>query len=165
MNEAYLCLGGNLGNCIETFAKSTLLLVENEVKIILKSAIYASEAWGMDNAPDFYNQVLKIETLLEAGELLNLILSIEKQLGRERNPAKGYEPRTIDIDILFFNGQVIEDKCLQIPHPRMHLRRFVLEPLHEIMPDFIHPGFKKSISDLLSECIDTGAVKKISDGL
>ncbi|HXB39125.1 MAG TPA: 2-amino-4-hydroxy-6-hydroxymethyldihydropteridine diphosphokinase [Bacteroidia bacterium] len=165
MNEAYLCLGGNLGNCIETFAKSALLLEENKVKITLKSAIYTSEAWGMGNAPDFYNQVLKTETLLEAGELLSVILSIEKQLGRERNSAKEYESRTIDIDILFFNEQIMEEERLQIPHPRLHLRRFVLEPLHEIAPDFIHPGFKKSISALLNECTDAGVVKKISHGL
>lgn len=162
MNEAYLCLGGNLGNCIETFAKSALLLEKNDVKIVQKSAVYTSAAWEMEGAPDFYNQVLKIETLLEAGELLNLLLAIEKQSGRERNSVKGYESRTIDMDILFFNDEIIEREHLHIPHPRLHLRRFVLEPLNELAPGFIHPKLKKSISDLLDECTDTGLVKKIT---
>ncbi len=165
MNEAYLCLGGNLGNCIETFAKSILLIEENGLKIMRKSAIYSSKAWGMDNAPDFYNQVLKTETLLDANEILTLLLTTEKRLGRERNSVERYESRTIDMDILFFNNEVIEEERLHIPHPRLHLRKFVLEPLNEIATEFIHPKLKKSISQLLSECTDTGIAKKIAHAL
>jgi len=162
MNKAYLCLGGNLGNCAEAFAKAIFLLGQKEIVTISKSDIYTSPAWGMENAPDFYNQVIQIETKLEAGKLMELLLGLEKELGRERTLAKGYESRTIDMDILFFNNEIIEEKFLHIPHPRLHLRRFVLQPLHEIAPNLVHPVLKKSVTQLLDECTDTGLVKKLT---
>ena len=161
MNEVYLCLGGNLGTCIETFTKSILLLEEKNITICLKSSIYTSSAWGMCDAPDFYNQAVKIKTSLHAWQLLCVLHDIEKHLGRERNSVERYESRIIDMDILFFNKEVIESESLQIPHPRLHRRIFVLEPMNEIAPEFVHPKLNKTISSLLRECTDTGITRKV----
>ena len=165
MNKAYLCLGGNLGNCAQTFARAIDLLAQNNASIISKSSIYVSPAWGMENAPDFYNQVIHIGTDLGAVKLMELLLELEKALGRERNTNEGYASRTIDIDILFYNDAVIHGRFLDIPHPRLHLRRFVLEPLNEIAAELIHPALKKSVSQLLEECPDTGLVKKFTHAI
>jgi 2-amino-4-hydroxy-6-hydroxymethyldihydropteridine diphosphokinase len=163
MNEAYLCLGGNLGNCKEIFAKCLELMALKGIVIERRSAIYISPAWGMENAPDFYNQVVKVNLRQEPGDLLQILLGIEKELGRERSPGKRYESRTIDLDILFFNSEVIDTEELHVPHPRLHLRRFVLEPMHEIAPGLVHPVLKKTIAQLLKECPDASAVKRSGD--
>jgi 2-amino-4-hydroxy-6-hydroxymethyldihydropteridine diphosphokinase len=105
------------------------------------------------------NQVLKVKTSLTPQELIDEILKIEKSLGRERQ--EKYGPRLIDIDILFFDNEVIKSKSLTIPHPQLHNRRFVLVPLNEIAPRFIHPVLKKSIAQLLLECPDKLDVNKI----
>ena len=163
MNEVYLCLGGNLGNCLASFkqAISYIKLKAGEVKLC--SSAYQTQAWGMTDTPDFYNQVIKLETKLTAHELMDVLLDIEKTLGRERKePAKDYQNRVIDIDILFFNNEVIETETLQIPHPRLHLRRFVLEPLNEIAPNYFHPLLHKSASELLVLCTDNGQINKLT---
>jgi 2-amino-4-hydroxy-6-hydroxymethyldihydropteridine diphosphokinase len=162
MNEVYLCLGGNLGNCFETFKQVCGLIKQQVGAIIMQSSLYQSQPWGMDKVPDFFNQVIKVETNISAEELLLILLEIEKKLGRERTEATTYQSRLIDIDILFFNKKMIETATLHIPHPRLHLRKFVLEPLNEIAPDFIHPVLNKTIAELLLDCPDTGQVKKLS---
>lgn len=162
MNEAYLCLGGNMGNCLVNLKQANAFVEESVGKIVQCSSVYLSQAWGMDDAPDFYNQVIKLETHLKPEELMSVLLDIEKQMGRERlEQSKGYQNRMIDIDILFFNAEVIKTNILQIPHPRLHLRRFVLEPLNEIAPNYMHPILKKSITQLLSICADEGQVKRL----
>lgn len=162
MNEAYLCLGGNLGNCTETFAQCDLLLEKAGIETVDTSALYTAKAWGMEQAPDFYNRVIRVKTPHTAAELMEILLDIEKQLGRERKASGGYESRTLDLDILFFNTQICHTPGLQLPHPRLHLRRFVLQPLNEIAPGLVHPVFKKTTSELLIECPDKGIVKAIS---
>ena len=163
MNEVYLCLGGNLGNCITTFKEACEYIEQKAGKIKLYSSVYQSQAWGMMDAPDFYNQVIKVETTLTAQELMLVLLDIEKALGRERTDTmKGYQNRVIDIDILFFSNEVIKTETLQIPHPRLHLRKFVLEPLNEIAPNYFHPLLKKDITELLSLCTDKGQIKKLA---
>ncbi|MEY4875951.1 MAG: 2-amino-4-hydroxy-6-hydroxymethyldihydropteridine diphosphokinase, partial [Bacteroidota bacterium] len=117
-----------------------------------KSSIYRTKAWGNENQNDFLNQCLIIETELSAESCLQKILLIEQNLGRKREEKWG--PRTIDIDILFFNSEIVDKPNLQIPHPYLHLRRFTLAPLHELIPDFIHPILKKNISELLLHCKD-----------
>jgi len=159
MNEAYLCLCGNLGKCFETFAKTILLLSASDIETTLNSSIYTSADWGMEKAPDFYNQVIKVRTKLKSEELMAVLQNIEKALGRVRTNVERYESRTIDIDLLFFNSEIIANSTLEVPHPRLHLRRFVLEPLHEIAPGLIHPVLKKSVSVLLQECSDKNKVK------
>ena len=165
MNEVYLCLGGNLGNCFENLNKACRLIADKVGKVAQQSSVYQSQAWGMNNAPDFFNQVIKVETKLSAEELLLILLEIEKKLGRERTETATYQSRLIDIDVLFFNKKIIETDTLHIPHPRLHLRKFVLEPLNEIAPNFIHPVLNKTISELLVSCPDTGEVKKLSHAL
>jgi 2-amino-4-hydroxy-6-hydroxymethyldihydropteridine diphosphokinase len=161
MNEAYLCLGGNLGNCVETFKKALKLLEKGGAFVTETSVVYSGPAWGMENAPDFYNQAVRIKTALDPQELMNLVLSTEQSLGRTRNNAGAYESRSIDIDILFFNDLVLQEKNLEIPHPRLHLRRFVLEPLSEIAPNLIHPVLKKNITDLLELCPDKNSLQTV----
>jgi 2-amino-4-hydroxy-6-hydroxymethyldihydropteridine diphosphokinase len=162
MNEVYLCLGGNLGNCLVTFGQIYSLIEQTVGKVTEQSSLYQSQAWGMENAPDFLNQVIKIETEISVEALLIALLDIEKKLGRERTETTAYQSRLIDIDILFFNKKIVKTEILEIPHPRLHLRKFVLEPLNEIAPNFIHPILNKSISELLELCSDTGQVKKLT---
>jgi 2-amino-4-hydroxy-6-hydroxymethyldihydropteridine diphosphokinase len=166
MNEAYLCLGGNLGNSFITFKEACGYIERQTGGIKLCSSMYLSRAWGMDDAPDFYNQVIKLETNLNANELMSALLEIEKALGRERKETvTSYQNRVIDIDVLFFNKEVTKTDTLEIPHPRLHLRKFVLEPLNEVAPNYVHPLLHKSISELLALCTDNGQVKKLEHAL
>jgi deoxyguanosine kinase len=105
------------------------------------------------------NQCIKVKTDLKATELIDVLLLIEKELGRERTINQIYEPRTIDIDILFYNNDIINESKLLVPHPRLHLRKFVLIPLEEIASNYLHPLLNKTIFNLLSECEDTSDVK------
>jgi 2-amino-4-hydroxy-6-hydroxymethyldihydropteridine diphosphokinase len=159
MNRAYLILGGNMGNraaIIKSAQKQLELLCG---KIILQSSFYETEAWGMENADLFLNKVIAIETKKNAKEILETCLQIESSLGRTRNPEK-YESRTIDIDILLFNDEIFSAANLEIPHPRMHLRRFVLLPLAEIGASLKHPALNKTVAELLTECADHSLVEK-----
>lgn len=165
MNKAYLCLGANLGDCLATFARAEAQLRTHGITINSKSSVYVSRAWGMQEAPDFFNQVFQVSTALSARELLGLLLQVEKQLGRDRKPEEGYSSRTIDIDILFFNEAIIEQEGLHVPHPRLHLRKFVLEPMREIAPDLMHPVLKKTIHQLLRACTDTHEARRITHAL
>ncbi len=116
-------------------------------------------AWGLEDQPSFLNQALAIHTTFSARILLDKLLKIEKDFGRKRE-AK-YGPRLIDIDILFFNSEVIEEKGLTIPHPQFHKRRFALQCLDDIASSFIHPVFHKSVKTLLAECDDPLPVNKL----
>ena len=128
-------------------------LVEKQIgKIIRRSAIYETEAWGFADQPAFFNQVLEIESKYPPGEVLNMILKIEENMGRKRTFKNA--ARIIDIDILFFNKEIINEQNLVIPHPEISNRRFVLSPLYEIAPQMIHPVLKKTIKTLLSETKD-----------
>jgi 2-amino-4-hydroxy-6-hydroxymethyldihydropteridine diphosphokinase len=121
-------------------------------KIIGKSQIYSSEPWGNPNQESFLNQVLEIETILGPQLLLQKILEIEIAMGRSRKLKWG--PRIIDIDILFYNSDIIHMEGLQIPHPQIQNRRFVLMPLSEIAPDFMHPELHIPVKQLLADCQD-----------
>jgi len=161
MNKAYLLIGGNMGDRLanlEGAKKAISLLCGN---ILSQSAIYETEAWGFKEQPAFYNQALCLATTQNAVELLNSLLAIELDLGRARTIYLG--PRTIDIDIIYFNDEIIDLENLTIPHPSMSERNFVLTPLTEIAPSFIHPVLKKSNSILLSECKDIATVYKKID--
>lgn len=158
MNVAYLCLGGNIGDR-EALMKRAIESIEDGVGVILKkSAIYETEAWGVTNQQAYLNQCISVNTTHNSDELIHLLLDIEKQLGRERNLYHTYEPRTIDIDILFYNDEIIQQEHLTVPHPRLHLRKFVLQPLAEIAADYLHPVFNKPIFSLLNECADSSEV-------
>ncbi len=160
MNEAYLLTGGNMGERLIYLSAAAKEIEKICGVIINKSSVFETAAWGKEDQEPFLNQVLQIETKLSAENLLSIILSIEKSLGRKREIK--YGARLIDIDILFYNDDVIDIDGLKIPHPQMQNRRFVLTPLVEIAPQKIHPLFHKTITQLLAECVDTLPVNKIS---
>ena len=147
MNVAFLCLGGNIGNRTENIDTGKKAIVELCGEITLQSAIYETDAWGSNSENKYLNQVIKINTKLNATQLLKTLLKIEKKLGRKRDENKNSD-RTIDLDILFFNDEIIKTKELNIPHPRLHQRNFVLQPLSEIAGNLVHPIFKKTIFSL-----------------
>jgi len=159
MNEVFLCLGGNLGNRLENIEKATALIAKHLGKIVKKSAIYETEPWGSASSKKHLNQCLLLLTKTESQKLINELLLIEKKLGRNREGCKNGD-RVIDIDILLFNNEVIKSKNLQVPHPRMHLRNFVLVPLNEIAATKKHPILKKNMSTLLKTSTDKLLVKK-----
>jgi 2-amino-4-hydroxy-6-hydroxymethyldihydropteridine diphosphokinase len=160
MSEVYLLTGGNIGNRLDYLLRAKEQIKKRCGSIVQESSVYETAAWGKEDQGAFLNQVLKIETNLHPEEILKSILEIEKSFGRKRELK--YGPRTIDIDILFFNDDIINQYDLKIPHPQMQNRRFVLVPLNEIAPDKIHPSLHKTISQLLSECPDPLAVNKFN---
>lgn len=160
MNEVYLLTGGNIGDRLSYLSRAKKTIEERCGHVLQESSVYETAAWGMENQEAFLNQVLKIETLLKPEELLKSILQIEEQLGRKREMK--YGPRTIDIDILFFNNQIIDQQGLKIPHPQIQNRRFVLIPLNEIASEKIHPAFHKTVFQLLAECPDLLEVNKFN---
>jgi 2-amino-4-hydroxy-6-hydroxymethyldihydropteridine diphosphokinase len=159
MNKAYLLIGGNQGDRLMHLNRAVMEIEKSCGKISLRSSIYETAAWGIHDQPSFLNQALLVITSLEATNLLNALISIEEKLGRIRK--EKYGPRIIDIDILFFNQDIIDLPELQIPHPELQNRRFALAPMCDIAPELIHPRLKKSILQLLNECMDPLDVKKI----
>jgi 2-amino-4-hydroxy-6-hydroxymethyldihydropteridine diphosphokinase len=159
MKHAYLLIGGNDGDRVQYLEEAKKLISHYLGKIIKTSSIYETAAWGKTTQPDFLNQVLLVETILNAPNLMNEILVIEKKMGRIRN--EKYSQRIIDIDILFYNNEIWQKPELTIPHPEIPNRRFVLEPMNEIAPQLTHPVLKKNIQQLLKECKDELNVKKI----
>ena len=159
MNEAYLLIGGNVGNRLYWLAKARHAIESHCGKMVRISSIYETEAWGnMDQEP-FLNQAIQLETSLSAQDLLKTILEIETGLGRKREIR--YGPRRIDIDILLFNDLVLNSDNLVIPHPEIQNRRFALECLNEIAPQKMHPKLHKTISQLLALTNDPLKVNKI----
>jgi len=157
MNNVYLLIGGNLGNRVENLKTSHDLITRDVGTIVRQSSIYETAAWGVTDQPSFLNEVLQVSTNLKAETVLETILSIEERMGRKRIVKMG--PRIIDIDILFFNEEIISLPHLKVPHPEIANRRFVLEPLNEIAPSYIHPVLQKNIHTLLLNCKDELDVK------
>ncbi len=161
MNNVFLEIGGNLGDKLKNINIAKELINNNIGQIIKKSSIYETPPWGFECNNNFYNQVLQIQTTLTAKAVLKQCNDIENKLGRVRGKQQ-FTSRTMDIDILLFNNEVIdEEPILKVPHPRIHLRKFVLIPLNDINPQLIHPLFNKSIQQLLSECTDNSQCIKI----
>ncbi|HEY1871784.1 MAG TPA: 2-amino-4-hydroxy-6-hydroxymethyldihydropteridine diphosphokinase [Chitinophagaceae bacterium] len=158
MNNAYLLLGGNIGNREKNFEQAKNLIRQYCGEIVQSSSLYETAAWGKTNQPSFLNQALQLGTELNAPGLMEEILKIEEIMGRKRK--EKYGPRIIDIDILLFNDEQYNDPFLKIPHPEMQNRRFALMPLAEIAGNIKHPVLKKSIFQLLEECKDELPVKK-----
>ena len=123
--------------------------------------MYKTEPWGNKNQDDFLNKVVEVETKQTAADVLESILSIEKMMGRNRNKDDQFAPRSIDIDILFYGEEIIDETYLEVPHPRLQLRNFVLTPLMEIAPGYIHPVLKKSIKELNELNNDSSKVNKV----
>ncbi|MDF1672399.1 MAG: 2-amino-4-hydroxy-6-hydroxymethyldihydropteridine diphosphokinase [Vicingaceae bacterium] len=158
-NKVILGLGGNVGN-VQFTLKNCIQLIELKVgKVDVKSSLYQTKAWGVENQPDFINQVVVINTNLSAHECLSNFQDIEKQMGRIRK--EKWHERTIDIDILFYNNDIIEEDNLKIPHPFIQDRNFVIYPLDEIVPNLIHPQLNKSMLELKNICKDKLMVIKL----
>jgi 2-amino-4-hydroxy-6-hydroxymethyldihydropteridine diphosphokinase len=155
----YLLLGSNLGNRDQNLRQAIHLIQQEVGKIVCVSGIYETAAWGKTDQHEFLNQIVQLESSFSPEALLTKILSLETLMGRTRTEKWG--ERTIDIDILYYGDVVLNTNPLTLPHPGIPTRRFVLEPLCEIAPEFIHPGLKKSNAQLLTECQDPLAVKKI----
>ncbi len=161
MNIAYLLIGGNLGDREQNLALAVARILKAAGgQLLARSALYETAAWGNTDQPEFLNQALQISTRYTAATLLKKMLAVEQELGRVR--AEKFGPRVIDIDIIFFNDEVIHTKNLRVPHPYMQERRFVLTPLQEIAPDIIHPVLQKTVTELLEICPDDLAVTKYS---
>jgi 2-amino-4-hydroxy-6-hydroxymethyldihydropteridine diphosphokinase len=159
MNTGYILTGANLGDRLANLQRAKEYLAIETGNIVASSSIYETEAWGNNDQPDFYNQVHIIDTKLSAEQMMERILKIEKQMGRVRGAKNA--SRIIDIDILFFNDDIINKKDLVIPHPEIINRRFVLTPLNELSPELVHPALNKTIKELLSTCKDTLNVRPL----
>lgn len=152
MAIVYLSLGSNKGDRIGYVQQATSLLsAVDGINIIRTSAFYETEPWNMTSDTWFVNAVVEIKTSLSPSDLLNECQRIEKQLGREREKEDAYDDRTIDIDILFYNKDIINENGLIIPHKYVHLRAFTLVPMLELAPDFVHPVLNKTITELHSD--------------
>lgn len=159
MHQVYLLLGANLGEPREQLKKALSEIKARIGPITQASRIYLSQAWGVEDQPEFLNQVLFLKTGLNAETVLTEIQKIETVLGRIRGQRWG--ARVIDIDILYFDHEIIHLTNLQIPHPYIQERNFTLIPLCEIAPDYRHPVFKKTNRMLLAESTDSLSVKPI----
>ncbi len=147
MKNVYLSLGSNIDDRDAHLAQAMECLEAAGIRILRRSSIYETEPRDRRDQPWFLNMALEVEADLPALELLAQIQKIERDLGRERNVPQG--PRTIDIDILFYGSSIITTPELEIPHPRLATRRFVLEPLAELSPELMHPVMRETIRELL----------------
>jgi len=164
MELAFLGLGSNLGNRLVSLRSAVDRIAGlNNTRIANVSSVYETEPYGVKDQPDFLNAVIGIETDLSVEELQRHLKSIEQEAGRIRRAKWG--PREIDIDILFFGSRRIEGGILTVPHPGVAERRFVLEPLAEVSPDFIHPVTQMTVSELLHHCPDRSEVRKCTEPL
>jgi len=149
MPTVYIGIGSNLGDREDNCERAIKLLIDNEITVTKRSSMAETEPWGVKEQPDFINMAVEIKTGLTPEELLSLLKNIEVDVGRL--PTSHWGPRIIDLDILFYDDVVMDTPELQIPHPGISEREFVLKPLAEIAPDKMHPVLKKSIKELLSE--------------
>ncbi|MCR4816115.1 MAG: 2-amino-4-hydroxy-6-hydroxymethyldihydropteridine diphosphokinase [Bacteroidales bacterium] len=172
-NTVVLLIGSNQGDRVSLLMHAVMEIANRIGTVSLVSSMYETEPWGFDAEQNFLNQAVVVDTDLNAFDVLRKALEIEKELGRVRPTedvatfsvlstplhVKEYKSRPIDIDLIFFNSEIVDAPDLQLPHPRMHMRRFVLEPLAQIIPDFKHPKLRKTIRQLLEECTDKGDVR------
>lgn len=159
MEKSYILLGSNMGDRISILSEARDLIEVRCGRIIKMSSLYESEPWGFESKQNFINQAICIETDLSAHELLKVLLSIEIELGRDRSRHyETYVSRPIDLDVIYYGEMINDDEDLILPHPRLQLRRFVLEPLCEIAPDFEHPVMKMTNRELRDICGDSSEV-------
>lgn len=161
MARVYFLLGGNIGDREKLLTEAIRKMTIQVGEFIQTSSLYETEPWGFTHEQNFLNQVAVFESNLPALDILDQTQTIEKELGRVRKTTQ-YCERTIDIDILFYGDEMIENERLSVPHPRIQERLFALYPLAEIIPDYLHPKLQKSIKILKEECSDNLKVNKFN---
>lgn len=161
-NKAILSIGSNQGNRRQQIISSVNYIHENIATVIKTSAIYETPAWGFEG-DNFYNCAILVHTTKTPQELLDAVLNAEKEFGRIRTVATGYQSRTIDIDIITFNNEIITTEVLTIPHPQMHERNFVLYPIRDIVPYWQHPIMQQSVNQLIAMLPGEESCIKITD--
>jgi 2-amino-4-hydroxy-6-hydroxymethyldihydropteridine diphosphokinase len=174
--KTILLLGSNRGDKFSLIDQASQMVSDLSTGEIVLSSLYESEPWGFKADEWFLNRAVLIDTEFRPEELLEKVLNIEKKLGRVRGEEsknnkkdeeksgaeREYSSREIDIDIIFYGNLVYQSKTLTLPHPRMHFRRFVLEPVSQVAPNFIHPDLGITVEQLLNECEDNSVVNKIT---
>lgn len=160
MVDCYVLYGSNVGNKSEIFDQAFCLINNRCGDVVALSSAYESEPWGFDADEWFLNRLMIVRTELSPDDIMDVLLDIESLLGRVRHPeSKGYASRKIDLDILYYGDEIVNDDKVIAPHPRLHLRRFVLLPMCEVAPDFVHPVFHLTQTELLESCPDKSEVK------
>jgi len=160
LHTTYLLTGSNLADRLDQLSVAKAIIVQQIGEVTAGSAIYETAAWGIEDQPPFLNQVLEVKTALQPLPLLQAVQEIEPSLGRTARSKWG--PRVIDIDILFYDGLIIETPELTVPHPFLHQRRFTLQPLAEIAQGLVHPVFQITIRELLARCDDPLKVERLA---
>jgi 2-amino-4-hydroxy-6-hydroxymethyldihydropteridine diphosphokinase len=150
MNKVYLALGTNLGDKALNLLQAISYITKEIGNLSAVSSVYESEPWGFESVNEFLDMVVCVETLLPPEEILSITQSIEKKIGRDEKTNHSYQDRIIDIDIIVYDDMILNSDKLTIPHPLFHKRRFVLDPMNEIAPEFIHPVLNKKVSELIS---------------
>lgn len=161
LHEVYLSMGSNIGNRME-YLRFGINELKIELNLLAISSVYETEPWGYSDNSAYLNLVARFKTHLNVHELMEFSQNIEQKAGRivKENPLKAdYQARTLDIDVLFYDREIIQETNLEIPHPRLHLRSFVLVPFAEINGDFVHPVFNKTIDELNRCSSDKSEIK------
>jgi len=161
MHKVFLGIGGNIGDKIQNFSKVHQLIEKRLGKITKKSSVYETPPWGFHSENLFWNQVLFIDTVFEAEEMLWRIKEMEELFGLKASDER-FSDRQMDVDILYFDEEYYESKGLIIPHPRIQERKFVLVPLVEIAPEFKHPLLRMTNLTLLENCRDKSIIRKVN---
>lgn len=164
MVQAVIQLGGNMPGTLEKIQAFPVWLSTKGFDVGKQSSIYKTAPWGMVGVPDFLNQILLVFTTKKPEEVLDDLLSYEMESGRKRSKETGYTSRIIDADLLLYGAAILETPKLILPHPRMHLRRFIMLPLSELAPNLLHPVLKKTMQDLFLSCPDKGEVHIFGHG-
>ncbi|HLT53667.1 MAG TPA: 2-amino-4-hydroxy-6-hydroxymethyldihydropteridine diphosphokinase, partial [Flavobacteriaceae bacterium] len=149
-----IALGSNKGNKFENLQAAVDAVYRQIGNVLAISKVYKTKALGFES-DDFFNACMSVNTQLAPKKVLKLLLDIEKQLGRERSSKTGYHARTIDLDVLAYDNEHVESNILTVPHPRLHERQFVLQPLQDIAPHWVHPVLDKNLQELVQYCPDT----------
>lgn len=158
MHKVYLGIGGNLGDRLQNI-RTAIELISDRIAVPEKtSSVYMSEPWGFEHAKHFTNAVVMLVTEKSVDDIFTITTAIELEMKRVRSKS-GYQGRTMDIDILFYGNKIIDTETLTIPHPKVEGRLFVLMPIAEISPEFVHPILKKDMQKLLQDCTDSGKIR------